>query len=104
MLLPDFVGSSTEVATTLTTGSTGEIAGAVYVAGVPLAVFVGLTVPQAGEQGTPICCTLHVTPWLVPSFATVAVTCCVMLKGTVPGLGEATTEIGGMVIIAIADR
>jgi hypothetical protein len=62
VLLPDFVESSTEVATTLTTGNIGEVPGAVYVAGFPLAVSVGITVPQAGEQGTPFCCTLQVTP------------------------------------------
>src|SRR5215469_4075116 len=85
VLLPDLVGSSTEVATTLTTGRTGEVVGAVYVAGAPLRVLVGLIVPQAGEQATPFCCTLHVTPWLVPSFATVAVPCRGMLNGTVAG-------------------
>jgi len=104
VLLPDLVGSSTEVATTLTTGSTGEVAGAVYVAGAPLAVFVGLMVPQTGEQVTPFCCRLQVTPWLVPSFVTVAVTCCVIVKGTVAGLGDAETWIGGMVISASALR
>jgi hypothetical protein len=100
--LPDFVGSSTEVATTFTTGSSGEIAGAVYVVAPPLVVLVGLMVPQMGEHATPSCSKLHVTPLLVPSSVTVAVTCFVLLKGTVVGLGDTEIEIGRIVISALA--
>jgi hypothetical protein len=53
LALADAVGSSTDVAETVTNGKAGAVAGGVYVAGTPFAVFAGLIVPQPGEQAAP---------------------------------------------------
>jgi hypothetical protein len=54
-------------------------------------------VPQPGEQETPFCVRLQVTPVLVPSFATVAVSCCFAFNATLTGVGDTETVIGRIV-------
>jgi hypothetical protein len=70
------------------------------VAAEPLAVLAGAMVPQPGEQDTPFWVRLQVTPVLVPSFATVAVSCCVAFNATLTGVGDTETEIGTIVMDA----
>src|SRR6516164_909390 len=50
----ELVGSVAETAVSVTVRLAGSAAGALYVVGLPLAVLVGLTVPQAGEHGAPL--------------------------------------------------
>lgn len=59
----------------------------------PLAVVVGLTVPQSGAQDTPPCVRVQLTPLLVASLVTAAVNCCVSLSATLDDVGDADTEI-----------
>jgi hypothetical protein len=67
----DFVASDADVAVTDTVMSLGGGAGAVYVVAAPFGVEVGETLPQGeGEQDT-----VQVTPPLLGSLATVAVSC-----------------------------
>src|SRR5262245_41470008 len=89
-----------KVAVTVTRGRAGTDAGAVYVAGSPLAVVPGEIVPQAGEQGTPFCMMLQVTPLFVASLATVAVNCCVAFTLTLADVGVKETEMGAKVMPA----
>ena len=70
-------------------------------AAVPLAVVAGPIVPQPGAQATPFCASVQVTPLLVPSFVTVAVSCCVPLMLTLAVPGETDTEIGRIRIDAL---
>ena len=86
--------SSTEVALTCGEGMTGLVVGAVYVLATPLAVFVGLMVPQAGEHAAPYCERLQVTPRFAPSFVTAAENCWVAPGATVVFAGDIETEIG----------
>ena len=83
----DSVGAVTDVAITVTVGFAGTVAGAVNVAGLPLAVVVGAMVPQPGEQAVPPCVNVQVTPLLLGSFATVAVNCCVPFIATLTVAG-----------------
>lgn len=79
--------SAAEVATTVTFGFAGTVAGAVKVAGLPLAVVAGAMVPQPGEQAVPPCVNVQATPLLLGSFATAAVNCCVPLVATLTFAG-----------------
>jgi len=89
----------TEVAVTVTVKSLGGGAGAVYVVAAPLAVDVGATLPQgAVEQDT-----VHVTPLLLESPATVAVSCVVPVPATVVVEGTTVTPTEGIVSMAVAD-
>lgn len=72
-------------------------------AAAPLAVLVGMIVPQPGAQDTPFCVRLQLTPLLVPSFFTVAVNCCVPFRATLAEPGETDTEIWGRVSPAVAE-
>ena len=71
--------------------------------GVPLGVVDGDTVPQAGAQAVPPCVSVHVTPWPVGSFETLAVYCCVASSGISALGGELETTIAGTVTAAVAD-
>jgi hypothetical protein len=86
--------SSTDVAVTCGAGMTGLVVGAVYVLATPLAVLVGLKVPQAGEHTAPYCKRLQVTPRFAPSFVTMAENCCVAPGATLAVAGDIETEIG----------
>lgn len=61
---------------------------------VPLAVLVGVTVPQSDVQGLSFWERVHVTPLLVTSFAIVAVNCRVALITTRAEVAERDTEGG----------
>ena len=65
--------SVTEVAVTVTVPPVGIAAGAVYVVAEPLAVFVGLKLPQAPALPQ---VTDHVTPAFAGSLLTTAVSAC----------------------------
>lgn len=94
-----FKGSSTDVAISVTVGDTVAIAGPVYVMGVPLGEFAALSVPHAGEHGTPFWDRLQLTPCIVPSFVTVAVNGCIPLKvAKVAEGGVTVTEMGRRVM------
>ena len=67
----DLVGSSIDVAVTVTLGFAGFVAGAAYMAGVPLAVFA-VIVPHASVHAP--CVSVQLTPWLVESLLTVPFT------------------------------
>jgi hypothetical protein len=88
------------LAETVTDAKAGAVAGGVYLAGTPLAVFAGLIVPQPGEQAAPFWVRLQVTPLLVPSFVTVGKNCCVAVSATLAEAGDKLTVIGRSVIDA----
>lgn len=89
----------TEVAVTVTVKSLGGGAGAVYVVATPVAVDVGATLPHgAVEQDT-----VHVTPLLLGSPATVAINCTVAVSRTVAVVGATDTPTDGIVMVADAD-
>ena len=92
--LADFVVSSTDVAFTVTKGKAAAVAGAVYVAGAPLAVLVGAILPQLGEQTTPFCVKVQLAPLFVASFIVVAVNCCIAFNATLADVGDTETVIG----------
>jgi hypothetical protein len=71
----------------------------------PLSVFVGETVPHPGEQATPACVRLQVTPAFETSFKTVATNPSSVPVARVSELGEIETEIdsGGGVIVRAAE-
>src|SRR6516165_3959855 len=69
----ELVGSVTEAAVRTTVRLAGSAAGALYVAGRPLAVLLGLTEPHAGEHGAPFWVSAQVTPLFALSLPTVAV-------------------------------
>jgi len=96
----DLDGSVTDVAVRVTAAFAGSDAGAEKVAGWPLGVFDGETVPQAGEHGFPFWVKAQPTPLLVLSLFTVAVNCAVVLKVTLPELGATLTVMAGTVIVA----
>ena len=58
--------------------------------------------PQPGEQAAPFCIRVQVTPLLVPSLAVVAVNCCVLFSATLGVAGDTVTEMGEIVIEALA--
>ena len=57
----DFVLSAADVAVTVTVGLAGNVVGAVYVAGAPLAVLAGAIVPHPGVHDAPPCVSVQVT-------------------------------------------
>jgi hypothetical protein len=61
----------------------------------------GDTEPQAGEQATPLCVKVQVTPLAAGSFVIVAVKVCVPLTATDGLLGASATLIGGAAVIVI---
>lgn len=97
------VVSAADVAVTVTVAREGTVAGALYVAGAPLAVVAGVIVPQPGEQAVPPCVRVHVTPRLRASLVTVAVKFCVPFTGTFAVPGDTATAMAGTVIVAEAD-
>ena len=72
---------------------------------VPLAVLVGVTKPQVGEQGAPACVSFQVTPMFVESFCTVAVNCAVAPTATaaVPGATETVIARTATVTVIVAE-
>jgi hypothetical protein len=72
------------------------------VAAAPLAVLAGLIVPQPGEQATPFCVNVQVTPLLVASYITVAVNKLEAFNETPAVGGETETEICTRPIRALA--
>ena len=69
-------------------------------------VVAGETEPHAGEQATPLCVKIQVTPRVLGSLLTVALNCCVAPISTVGFVGEMLTLIGGAtvtVMVAEAD-
>ena len=96
----DFDASVTDVAVRVTAGFAGSVAGAEKVAGWPLGVADGETVPQAGEHGFPFCVKAQPTPELPLSLFTVAVNCAVVFKVTLPEAGATLTVMAGTVIVA----
>lgn len=62
-----------------------------------------MIVPQPGEQATPFCVRLQVTPLLVASFVTAAVTCCVALNATLAEVGDNDTEMGKTLMPALPE-
>jgi hypothetical protein len=104
--LADFVVSVTEVAVIVNKGYAGTVAGAVKVTATPLAELVGDMVPHPGEQATPFCVKVHVTPApappFAPSFVTVAVSGCVAFTMTVAEGGAAEIEMPRINIGAVA--
>jgi hypothetical protein len=91
--LADSAESSTDAAVTVTAGKTVALAGAVKVAGAPLAVD-DVMLPQPGEQGAPFCVKVQLTPLLVPSLATVAVNGWVAFNATLAEADDTDTEMG----------
>jgi hypothetical protein len=82
---------ATDVAVTVTCKSLTGGGGAMYVVAVPLAVVVGEILPQdAATQDT-----FQLTPWLLESWLTVAVSWVVPPPIAVPEDGETATVIGG---------
>jgi hypothetical protein len=99
-VLPFLVESATAVAVSVTVRSVpGAFAGAVYVVGVPLGVVVGETLPQGAVAQV----TAQVTPALLASLFTVAVTCWAWPANIVPELAATVTVIAGTVIFAVPD-
>src|SRR6516225_9139630 len=76
------LASVTEAAVRTTVRLAGSAAGALYVAGLPLAVLLGLIEPHAGEHGAPFCVSAQVTPLFAVSLATVAVNFWEMSSGS----------------------
>ena len=74
--------------------------------GTPLAILAGDMVPHPGEQATPFCVKVHVTPApdppFAPSFVTVAVNDCVAFTATLAEVGKTDTEISWIVMRAVA--
>src|SRR2546430_14156120 len=69
-----------------------------------LPVFIGLIVPQPGEQGVPLCVSVQLTPLLLASFATVAVNCWLAVTVTLAVVGETEIAMGGLTVaVAVAD-
>jgi len=97
----DFLASATDVAVTITVDGLGTAAGAVYVIATPLAELVADRVPQvAPEQPS-----LQVTPALLGSLVSVAVSCCGPFTSTRPAVGvRLTTMSDVMVTVAAANR
>jgi hypothetical protein len=60
--LEDFVVSAAAMALRVTPVFAGTVAGPVKVAGAPLAVVAGLTVPHPGEQTVPFCVSVQFKP------------------------------------------
>jgi hypothetical protein len=58
----ELAGWVAEAAVRTTARLAGSAAGALYLAGLPLAVLPGLTVPHAGEHGAPFWVSAQVTP------------------------------------------
>ncbi|HWX38534.1 MAG TPA: hypothetical protein VNY09_04780 [Candidatus Sulfotelmatobacter sp.] len=102
----DLVVSVTEVAVIVNKGYAGTVAGAVYVTGAPLTVLAGEMLPHPGEQAIPFCFKVQVTPPPAPPFdpslVTVAVNDCVALAATLAEVGETDTEMGRIVMLAVA--
>jgi hypothetical protein len=75
------------------------------VAGAPLAVLAGEMVPHPGEQATPFCFKVQVTPApappFAPSFVNVAVSICVAFTATLAETGETDTEMARIVMPAV---
>jgi hypothetical protein len=86
------LASATDAATIVTvTSSAGAVLGALYVAGAPLAVDAGETLPHnAVGQNTD-----HLTPLLVESLVTVAVKLAVAPACTVATVCDSDTFMGG---------
>jgi hypothetical protein len=92
-------GSPTEVAVTITCRSPAGGGGALYVVAAPLAVVVGETLPQGAVAHV----TVQVTPLLLGSFTSVAVTCPVALASTLGVAGVTVTPTEGTITVAEAD-
>jgi hypothetical protein len=91
----ELVGSVAEAAVRVTVRLTGSAAGALYVAGPPLAVLPGLTVPHAGEHGAPFWLSAQVTPLFALSLPTVAVNFWEVFDGNSAVTGTTPTVTGG---------
>jgi hypothetical protein len=89
--------SFAEVAVIVTVPPEGTVDGAVYVVAPPLAVFVGLKLPQPAEPQ------LHVTPAPSTSFVTTALRVSVPDVVTLNVEGDTDTVMGRIVIVALAD-
>jgi hypothetical protein len=104
--LAETVGSVTEVAVTVTVPPLGTAAGAVYVVAVPLAVWVGATLPQAPVVVQE---TLQVTPPFAESLPTEAVSVVVAFTATLAASGLTFTvtvgppPLGTTVMTALAE-
>jgi hypothetical protein len=61
------------------------------VVGLPLGVLEGAMLPQPGEQAVAPCASVHVTPLLAGSLATVAVNCSTVFSGRSALTGAAET-------------
>lgn len=94
-----FVESDTDAAAIVTAGLAGTVAGAVKVAGAPLAVNA-VIVPHPGEQAFPPWVRVQVTPLFPVSLVTVAVKLAVSLTGTFALGGATATMIAGTVMVA----
>lgn len=92
-------GSPTEVAVKVTCKSLAGGGGALYVVGAPLAVLVGDTPPHGAVAHV----TVQVTPLLLGSFTSVAVTCPVVLARTLGEAGATVTPTDGTITVAEAD-
>jgi hypothetical protein len=92
-------GSPTDVAVKVTCKSPAGGGGALYVVGAPLAVVVGETLPQ----GVVAQVTVQVTPFLLGSFTSVAVTWLVVLASTLVAAGVTLTPTEGTITVAEAD-
>lgn len=90
--------SFAEVAVIVTVPPEGTVDGAVYVVAPPLAVFVGLKLPQPGDEPQ-----LHVTPAPSTSFVTCALSVSVPDVVTLNVEGDTDTVMGRIVIVALAD-
>ena len=66
-------------------------------------MFVGATVPHAGEHAVPFCANVHVTLPLLASLLTVPLICSVVPTGTFAEVGDNETEIAGTVIAIAID-
>jgi len=63
----------------------------------------GATVPQAGEHAVPFWVSVHVTPPLPGSLATLPVKCCFALSATLAAAGDTETEMAETVTVADID-
>jgi hypothetical protein len=95
-----FVPSATEVAFNVTVAGVGTLPGAVYVTAEPEALVVGETVPQAAPL-QPVPVTVHVTPLLAESLATVAVKACVPFTVTLAVVSDKVTVIGAAAVVTV---
>jgi hypothetical protein len=98
----ELVGAVAEAAVRVTVRLAGSAGGALYVAGLPLAVPAGLTMPHAGAHGAPFWVSAQVTPLFAISNPTVAVNFWALFSGASAVTGATPTVTAGTVMEVVA--